>query len=96
MLFKTKSYNGLSEAVLTEGSPSEKLNTLTITETNTPALDDDEKYSNWNANIKRFRYKLDENYANGAKNINNFKEFSSTLYERFHPELSKKEQKIIG
>lgn len=95
LFFKTKSYNGLSEAVLEENKPSKKLSTLTINETDTPALDDDEKYSNWNANIKRFRYKLDENYANGSKNLNNFKEFSSNLYERFHPELNKKEQKII-
>jgi len=95
LLFRTKSYNGLSEPVLTEKTPNEKLNTLTISETDTPALDDDEKYSNWNSNIKRFRYKLDENFANGAKNLNNFKEFSTNLYERFHPQLSKKEQKVI-
>lgn len=94
LLFRTKSYNGLSEPVLTEKTPNEKLNTLTISETDTPALDDDEKYSNWNSNIKRFRYKLDENFANGAKNLNNFKEFSTNLYERFHPQLSKKSKKL--
>ena len=95
LLFKTKSYNGLSEPVIAEKTPSAKLNTLTITENDTPALDDDEKYANWNTNIKRFRYKLDENLANGAKNLYNFKEFSTNLYERFHPVYSKKDQKVI-
>lgn len=95
LVFRTKGYNGLSEPVIEEHKPSEKLNTLTVTETDTPALDDDEQYSNWFGNIKLFRYKLDENLASGAKNLNNFKEFSTNLYERFHPEYSKKEQKAI-
>jgi hypothetical protein len=95
LIFRTKSYNGLSEAVVEKKQPNEKSNTLTVVETNTPALDDNENYSNWNSNIKRFRYKLDENLANGSKNLNNFKEFSTTLYERFHPQYDKKEQKAI-
>ncbi len=96
LVFRTKSYNGLSEPVITEASPSAKVNTLTISETDTPALNDDEKYSNWNSNIRRFRYKLDENLANGAKNLYNFKEFSTNLYERFHPEYSKKDQNAVN
>lgn len=95
LVFRTKSYNGLSEPVIVQKTPNEKMATLTVSETDTPALDDDEKYSNWNAGIKRFRYKLDENYASGAKNLYNFKEFSTTFYERFHPEYNKKEQKAI-
>lgn len=96
LVFRTKSYNGLSEPAMAQKTPSDKLNTLTVTETDTPALDDDEKYSNWNGNIKRFRYKLDENLANGTKNLFNFKEFSTNLYERFHPQYSKKDQSAIN
>jgi len=95
LIFRTKSYNGLSEAAIEKKQPNEKSSTLSISETDTPALDDNENYSNWNNNIKRFRYKLDENLANGSKNLNNFKEFSTTLYERFHPQYDKKEQKAI-
>lgn len=96
LIFRTKSYNGLAEPVITQKTPSAKSNTLTVSETDTPALNDDEKYSNWNGNIKRFRYKLDENLANGTKNLFGFKEFSTNLYERFHPEYSKKEQNAIA
>lgn len=95
LVFRTKGYNGVSEPVIEEKKPGEKLNTLTVTENDTPALDDNEQYANWSANIKQFRYKLDENLANGSKNLFNFKEFSTNLYERFHPEYSKKEQKAI-
>ncbi len=95
LVFKTKSYNGLSEPVIEEGKPAEKSNTLTVTENDIPALNDDEKYSNWNGYVKRFRYKLDENLANGSKNLNNFKEFSTNLYERFHPQYTKKDIKAI-
>jgi len=95
LVFRTKGYNGLSEPVIEKKLPRENFTTLTINEINTPALDDNENYSNWNSNIKRFRYKLDENLANGAKNLYNFKEFSTNLYERFHPQYDKKEQKAI-
>ncbi|MCW4467602.1 DUF3857 domain-containing protein [Flavobacterium sp. MFBS3-15] len=96
LVFRTKGYNGLSEPVITEKAPSAKFTTLTVNEADTPALDDDENYSNWNNNIKRFRYKLDANLANGAKNLFNFKEFSTNLYDRFHPEYSKKDQTAIN
>ena len=45
---------------------------ISVKETNVPKLEDDEKYSNWKANIKHFRYKLDENLYNGSK-IYNYK-----------------------
>ncbi|OYQ37200.1 hypothetical protein CHU92_08660 [Flavobacterium cyanobacteriorum] len=93
--FKTKSYNGLSEPVKEEKTPTEGKATLTLTENDVPALNDDEKYSNWNSQVKRLRYKLDENYANNARNLYNFKEFSTNFYDRFHPEYNKKDQKAI-
>lgn len=96
LLFRTKSYNGLSQPVVAEKAPKDGLATLTVTENDTPALDDDEKYANWNSNIRRFRYKLDENLANGAKNLYSFKEFATNLYDRFHPEYSKKDQNAIN
>lgn len=92
--FKTKSYNGLNEPVIDENS-NEKKSFLTISQSNITALDNDEKYSNWNANLKMFRYKLDANQYSGAKNLYNFKEFATNFYERMHPEMDKKQQKAI-
>jgi hypothetical protein len=95
LIFKTKSYNGLAEATITENKPDENRNTLTVAENDTPALENNEQYANWTSQLKTLRYKLDENLANGGRNLYNFKEFSTTLYERFHPVYTKKEQKAI-
>lgn len=92
--FKTKSYNGLSEATI-DSKRFENKEVLSISEKEIPALHDDEKYANWNANLKMFRYKLYENFNNGAKNIYNYKKFATTIYERFNEELDKKSQKAI-
>lgn len=92
--FKSKSYNGLSEPVIDEKKYTEKVSLL-ITEKEVPALHDDEKYSNWDANIRSFRYKLYENYNTGAKNIYNFKKFATNIYDRFNADLEKKDQKVI-
>ncbi|RZJ65163.1 MAG: DUF3857 domain-containing protein [Flavobacterium sp.] len=94
LVFKTKSYNGLGDATIEEVS-ADKRKILNVSSENVPALDDDERYGNWSAAVKMFRYKLDANVANGAKNMYNFKEFSTNLYERFHPEYNKKEIKAI-
>ena len=92
--FKTKCYNGLAEPVIDE-KKFDKKTLLTITEKEIPALHDDEKYANWNAHLKMFRYKLYENYNNGAKNIYNYKKFATNIYERFNGELDKKSQKAV-
>ncbi|RZJ75654.1 MAG: DUF3857 domain-containing protein [Flavobacterium sp.] len=93
--FKTKSYNGLGEPVIKEKAPYDGMNLLTLSETDIPALNDDEKYSNWNSEIKRLRYKLDENFVKKAKNLYNFKDFSTKFYDRFHQVYTKKDQKSI-
>lgn len=94
LIFKTKSYNGLSEVVL-DTAKYKKRTLLSIAEKNIPALDNHEKNSNWAANLKMFRYKLNANYYSGAKNLYNFKEFSTNFYERINPEFDKKELKSI-
>lgn len=94
LVFKTKSYNGLSEVKIDSESTPKKL-ILSINEKSIAALDNDEKYSNWYANLKTFRYKLDENLISGAKNLYNFKEFATNFYDRSHPELDKKQLKAI-
>jgi hypothetical protein len=94
LVFKTKSYNGLSEPVMDDKKiPNTAV--LAVTEKNIPALDNDENYSNWNLQLKLFRYKLDENLMSGGRNLNNFKEFSTNLYERLNPVLDKKAQKTL-
>ncbi len=91
--FLTKSYNGLSEPVASE--KYKEKNALIITEKNISALDNDEKYANWAANLKMFRYKLNSNSVNGANNLYNFNEFSGNIYDRFHAPLDKKDQKAV-
>jgi hypothetical protein len=92
--FIYKTYNGLSEPKIDTGKLPNKT-ILSLSDSIVKALDNDEKYSNWNANIKMFRYKLGSNLNSGAKNLYNFKEFSTNLFERLTAELNKKDQKII-
>lgn len=95
LIFKTKSYNGLSEPVLDEKKIENK-KVLSIAEKDIMALKDDEEYSNWDVKLKLFRYKLDQNLYSGAKNLNNFKEYATTTYERINPVLDKKQEKVIA
>ena len=94
LIFKTKSYNGLSEAVIDDKSIPNTI-VLSVSEKNIPALDNNENYSNWNLQLKLFRYKLDENLMNGGRNLNNFKGFSTSVFDRLNPELDKKDQKAL-
>ena len=94
LAFKTKSYNGLSEPIKSKDTINNRTH-LNITEKNIIAIDDNEKYTNWNAHLKMIRYKMDENFYSGAKNMNNFKEFATNLFDRLNPELDKKELKAI-
>jgi hypothetical protein len=94
LLFKTKSYNGLSNAVLDE-KKTENTTVLSVTEKDIIALDNNENYSNWAIQLKQFRYKLEENLLSGSRNLNSFKEFASNLYEKLNPEFDKKQQKSI-
>ena len=92
--FKTKSSNGLPEAV--EATAADTLKkTLTVSDKNIAALEDDEKYSNRDVYLKLFRYKLDENFYTGAKNINSYAKFTSNFYDRINPALDKKDLKTI-
>jgi hypothetical protein len=94
LIFKTKSYNGLSEPVLDENKLENK-KVLSISEKDIAALKDDEEYSNWDVRLKLFRYKLDQNLYSGAKNLNNFKEYATNTYERINPVLDKKQEKAL-
>jgi hypothetical protein len=92
--FKTKSYNGLGEPLLGKDKDTLK-STLTLNLDNVPGIEDDEKYSNRDVKIKLFRYKLDENFYTGAKNISSYAKFTSNFFDRINPELDKKQQKTI-
>ena len=95
LVFKSKGYNNLAAAILDENKYKDKIS-LSIKESNVLTLEDDEKYSNWNANIKYFRYKLEANLYSGSKNLYNYKEFASNVFDRFNIELDKKNQKAIA
>ncbi|MBK7243780.1 MAG: hypothetical protein IPH98_07960 [Saprospiraceae bacterium] len=43
-----------------------------------------------------FRYKLDANSATGAKNLGNYKDFASSVFENIQVELDKKGLKKIS
>lgn len=93
--FLVKSYNGLPEAQFDgERYPDKKVKT--ITDADVPGLKDDEKYSNWAVNVKLVRFKLTANAASGARNMYNFNEFAGRVYERYHPELDKKQLKAVA
>lgn len=94
LVFKFKSYNNLSDAVFKEKTYEGK-NSITIQEKNIDGLVDDEKYSNWVKHIKKFRYKLEANNYNGAKNLFSYKEFSKNVYENLFVEFDKKDVKLI-
>jgi len=95
LVFKTKSYNGLSEAVV-DDKKLENKKVISVSEKDIPALKDDEEYSNWDVKLKLFRYKMDANLVTGGKNLNNFKEFATMTYERINPVLDKKQEKAIA
>lgn len=95
LVFKTKSLNGLSEPMMSHDTINNRI-TLQIKDQNIAALNDDEKYSNWNNQVRMFRYKLDENKYSGAKNMFNFKAFATNTFDRFNTELDKKESKAIA
>lgn len=92
--FKTKSYNGLGEPIQTVAKDTLK-SILTISADNLTGIENDEKYSNRDVKLKLFRYKLDENYFTGAKNINSYAKFTSNFFDRINPELDKKQLKIV-
>ncbi|MDR7210530.1 DUF3857 domain-containing protein [Flavobacterium piscis] len=95
LVFKTKSYNGLSEPFLDEKKLENK-KVLSITEKDIIALSDDEEYSNWDVKLKLFRYKMDANLYTGNKNLNSFKEYATTTYDLINPVLDKKQEKAIA
>lgn len=94
LIFKSKSYNGLSQAVLDE-KKIENSTVLSVTEKDIPTLDNNENYSNWAIQLKLFRYKLEENQLSGGRNLNSYKEFANNIYERLNPIFDKKQQKAI-
>jgi hypothetical protein len=95
LIFKHKSYNELEEAVYAKEKHGENASLMVKAEM-VVGLNDDEKYANREVNLKQFRYKLDENLANGAKNIYQFKSFASDVYENIFTALDKKTDKSIS
>ena len=92
--FKTKSYNGLGEPTI-DSEKLSKRKVLTLTDKDVVALKADEKYSNYKANVRTFRYKLDKNLYTGGRNLYNFKELATNFYARMNVEQDKKQLKAI-
>lgn len=92
--FKYKSYNGLPEAEFNNDAYEGK-HSISVVDANIDGLSDEEKYSNWNKHIKKFRYKLFSNSYTGANNLFSYSDFARNVYENLHPEIDKKNQKSI-
>ena len=92
--FKTKSYNGLSEATFNENKYPNK-NSNSLIANNLEGLNTDEQQSNWIKNVKALRYKL---LANTSKNTNNLyvhKDFVSDFFENYYADLDSKDKKEL-
>lgn len=92
--FKYKSYNGLPEAVLKENA-SGSMNSIAVEVQNLKGLSNIERNANWQKHLQSFKYKLYENYDNNNKNLNNYKEFATSIYDNLHEPLHKKTEKAI-
>lgn len=92
--FKYKSYNGLPEAEFNNDAYEGK-HSISVIDANIDGLSDEERYSNWNKHIKKFRYKLFSNSYTGANNLFSYSDFARNVYENLHPEIDKKNQKSI-
>ena len=94
LIFKYKSYNGLSEAVMDEEKYEDRIS-LSIEETNIPAINYEAKLANPSRHRKSFRYRLFGNKENGNTNFYNYNQFVSNAYTNICYELSKKETKTL-
>ncbi|KAA5538076.1 DUF3857 domain-containing protein [Paenimyroides baculatum] len=94
LLFSSASYNGFPKAESKLKSYKEK-NSLFVEAFNIPSIPDNERQSNMLKNSQRFSYKLDENISTNTKNIHNHSDYAKSLYEAYHRELSKAEEKAL-
>ena len=92
---KYKSYNNLPDAELNQEAYGTEKASLFLTATNIEPFPTNESYANENANTKIFRYKLYANAASGAYNLNNYKEYASSVYENLHVETDNKMNESI-
>jgi len=98
--FDYKTYNGKSESVdslfTEEGSADSKRRFAVITSTNVPGKDE-EKYSNYNADLMRHEIQLAYNYAVGKSRIYTYNSAVQRMYPMFYendPKATKPIQKL--
>lgn len=94
LLFSSASYNGFPKAESRLKSYQNK-NSLYVEAVNIPAVPDNERQSNVLKNSQRFSYKLEENLSTNTKNIYNHTDYAKNLYEAYHRELSKADEKAL-
>ena len=92
LLFKFKSYNGLPEVEL-DTTSTEKLHWKF--ELDKMESLEEEEFSSYEANLQYLVYKLDENLANGVKDISSYSLVSQRIHSYYSPEISKQESKKI-
>ncbi|MFN9320843.1 MAG: DUF3857 domain-containing protein [Chitinophagales bacterium] len=91
--FEVKSYNGLPKAIIDDTLYEKKIVHRIIADSIEEL--EDEKYSNYNANLKYLAYKLIANKAANSFNLNSFNSIAETLHGIVHKELDKKSDKAL-
>ena len=92
--FEVKSYNGLAKATIDDTLYDKKI----VHKIKMDTCEDleDEKYSNYNANLKYLAYKLIANKAANSLNLNSFNAIAENIYPLIYKELDKKSEKALN
>lgn len=92
--FYYKSYNGLGTANSTFDSISHT-NVLSLSDTNIEPFDVNQRYVNINKEIRKFRYKLYENYKTGVRNFYNYKSFTNDFVNMLEVPMDSRSNKSV-
>lgn len=82
LIYEVKTYNGLAKAEINDSIYKDKI--AHIVKLDSCEGIDDEKYSNYKANLKSIAYKLTGNRASNKLNINSFKSVAENVYSAIY------------
>lgn len=93
LIFNIKSYNGLPEFATNDSIYKEKISSkLEVKEI---TLLNDEKYSNYDANVQKFSYKLSGNRYSNKFDLYNYKDYVTELLEFANQKIDAKENAAL-
>lgn len=91
--FEVKTYNGLAKAIIDDTTFEKKI-VHRIVANSIDELED-EKYSNYKANLQYLAYKLIANKAANSHNLNSFNSIAENVYALYNKELDRKSEKAL-